>query len=57
MIGPGIARELARQREHAIAREAERPRVRRGPRGGAFLPSVSIAVGVLLLVALGAPMP
>ena len=57
MIGPGIARELARQRELEIAHEAERPRVPRESRVGAFLPSVSILAGVLLLLALGAPMP
>ena len=27
MIAPGVARELARQREAAIVRELERPRV------------------------------
>jgi hypothetical protein len=57
MIGPGIARELARQRELAIAREAERPRVPRSSRAGAFAPSASLLAGVLLLLALGAPMP
>lgn len=57
MIGPGIARELARQRELGIAREAERPRVPRGSHVGAFVPPASILGGVLLLLALGAPMP
>jgi hypothetical protein len=57
MIGSGIARELARQRELAIAREAERPRVPRSSRAGAVAPSASILAGVLLLLALGAPMP
>jgi hypothetical protein len=57
VIGPGIARELARQREQAIAREAERPRVPRDSRVGAFLPSGSIFAGVLLLLAFGAPTP
>lgn len=57
MIGPGIARELARQRELAIAREAERARLPRGTRGTGLLPAMSAVVGVLLLLALGAPIP
>jgi hypothetical protein len=57
MIGPGIARELARERELAIIREVERRRTPRGARAGEFLPSMSIVVGALLLLALGAPMP
>jgi hypothetical protein len=57
MIGPGIARELARQRELSIAREAARPRVPRESNVGVLLPSVSVVAGVLLLLALGAPMP
>jgi hypothetical protein len=57
MIGPGIAHELARQRELAIVRDIERPRVERSPRVADLLPSMSFAVGVLVLVALGAPVP
>jgi hypothetical protein len=53
MHNPGIARELARQRELAIARDLARPR----PPSVAveLLPSISIAIGVLAIVALGAP--
>ena len=53
MIGPGVARELARQRERAIVRELERPRL--PSQVAELLPSASIAVGVLAIVALGAP--
>jgi hypothetical protein len=57
MIGPAIARELARQREEAIAREVERPRAPQRARGGKLLPPVTVLVAVLLLLALGAPLP
>ena len=53
MIGPGVARELARQREAAIVRELERPRL--PSLVPDLLPSVSVVVGVLAIVALGAP--
>ena len=54
MIGPGVARELARQRDLAIVRELERPRL--PSQVAELLPSASIAVGVLAVVALGAPL-
>jgi hypothetical protein len=62
VIGPGIARELARQRELSIVREterarAERVRVERSTSSAELLPSITILVGVLLLAALGAPLP
>ena len=57
MIGPGIARELARQREQAIAREAERARTQPVARSAEWLPSMTIVAAVLLLLALGAPIP
>ena len=55
MIGPTVARELARQRELAILSELERPRLPRDGGFVAFLPSVGLAVAVVTAVALGAP--
>jgi hypothetical protein len=52
MIPHGVARELARQRELSTAREAERPRA---PLAAELLPSVTVVLGVLLALALGAP--
>jgi hypothetical protein len=54
MMGPGVAREPARRRERAIVRELERPRL--PSRVADLVPSASIAVGVLAVVALGAPL-
>jgi hypothetical protein len=52
MIGPGLARELAQQREREIARHAARPRLEGLAEA---MPAVSLAAGVLLAVAIGAP--
>jgi hypothetical protein len=52
----GIARELARQRELSIARETARPRLPHAPLAAELLPTVSVVVGVLLALALGAPL-
>jgi len=55
MLGPHIARELARRRDEDIARGAAR---HRRPEPSALpeaLPTLSIVAGVALLVALGAP--
>jgi hypothetical protein len=52
MIGPGLARELALQHEHEIARRAARPRV---DVVADAMPTVSLVAGVLLALAIGAP--
>jgi hypothetical protein len=48
MIGDGIARELARQRERAIVRELERPRL--PSLAAELLPSATLLAGVLTIV-------
>ena len=50
MIGPGIARELARQRDEEIARRAGEARLIADA-----VPAVSLVGGVLLALAIGAP--
>ena len=50
MIGDGIARELARQREREIARRAGE-----AGRLADAVPAVTLIGGVLLAVAIGAP--
>jgi hypothetical protein len=57
VIGPTVARELARQRELAIMREVERARAPRSSRAFDLLPTMSLAAAALLLAALGAPLP
>jgi hypothetical protein len=52
MIGPGLARELAQQREREIARRAARPRLERLADA---MPAISLAAGVLSALATGAP--
>jgi hypothetical protein len=55
MIGPGVARELTRQREREIADRATRPRLQQTATLADALPAVSVVAGVLLALALGAP--
>jgi hypothetical protein len=55
MIGPGIAHELARQRELAIVRDLERPRRPDGDGASTLMPTLSIAVAIVAIVALGGP--
>ena len=52
MIGPGVARELARQRERDLARRAARPRLEGLAEA---MPAISLVAGVLLAAAIGAP--
>jgi hypothetical protein len=52
VIGPGLARELAHQRERELARGSARPR-RKGL--GEAMPAIGLAAGVLLALAIGAP--
>jgi hypothetical protein len=55
MIGPGLARELAQQREQEIARRAARLRAPDPRLLAEAMPAVSLIAGVLLAVAIGAP--
>ena len=49
---PGIARELARQRELAIVRGLERPRRPAPPLIARLLPGAGLLTGVLAILAL-----
>jgi hypothetical protein len=55
MIGPGIHRELARQRDQELARDAVRTRTRRTAPPIWPLPAVGVALGLVLAIALGSP--
>ena len=63
MIGPAIRRELARQhneeiarRRHVeLARDAARPRTRQPALLSEALPAVSVVAGIVLALAIGAP--
>ena len=63
MIGPGIRRELARQRDEDIARRRHeelaggpaRPRTREPALLSEALPAVSVVAGIVLAIAIGAP--
>jgi hypothetical protein len=52
MIGSGLARELALEREREIARRVAR---RRAPQLAEAMPAISLIGGVLLALAIGAP--
>ena len=52
MIGSGLAREQALEREREIARRAAR---RRAPALAEVMPAISLIGGVVLALAIGAP--